>query len=72
VVADKISGKVLAIVNNIFNKDYFSKHFGVMNDLNSMIIEQVNKRELKRGEDMFERFKFSQENIFMSAFEWLN
>lgn len=71
-VTDKNSGKVLALVNNIFNKDYFSKHHRVMNDINRLILEKINAREVKRGEDIFKRLRFSYNDLFVDGYEWLN
>jgi ribosomal protein L20 len=72
IVTDKVTGKTLVIVNNIFNKEYFSKHFEVMNDLNRMIIQQCNERKLNRSENIFKRFKFTQDDFVLDGCEWLN
>lgn len=71
-VTDKQSGKTLAIINQIFNREHFSRHLTTMNSLNALILQKMNERKLNRNEDIFQRFKFEYNDFHLDACEWLN
>ena len=73
VVTDKITGKTLAVINHIFNRDYYcAKHFDVLRKVNGWMLDNINARQVKRGEDLLNRFGFGFDDFNLDACEWLN